>query len=59
MKVVIEQRVDRTIHDADTLNRDNIELGMTLILFKDLPVSHPPLLGVVSLNIEMVTYLVM
>ena len=59
LEVVIEQRVDRTIQDADTLNRDKLEFRMTLILFKDSPVSHPPLLEVVSLNIGMKSYLAM
>ena len=51
LEVVIEQRVDRTIQDANTLKR--LEFGMTLVLFKDSPLSHPPLLEVVSLNIGM------
>ena len=59
MKVVFEQRADGTIHDADTLNQDNLEFGMTLTLIKDSPVSHPPLLEVVSLNIDMEAYLAM
>ena len=53
LEVVIEQRVDRTIQNADTLIRYNLEFGITLILFKDSPVSHLLLLEVVSLNIGM------
>ena len=57
LKVVIEQRVDGTVHCADALNRDDIEFGMRPISYKDLPVLHPPLLEEVSLNIGVETSL--
>ena len=45
MKVVIEQRVNGTVHCADALNRDNIEFGMMLIIMKELTSLKPSFTG--------------